>query len=114
MSGSSVKLFYNKSTTYIPPHLQKKKHSDVDCKIVDFDISDAKEKNGEKLNQIQDIKSQVQEHQKVGSLHVQESEDETLDETSETLDEYSERREWPENSEKVMMLLQEHQEANYV
>ena len=44
----------------------------------------------------------------MGSLHVQESEDETLDETSETLDEHSERKEWSESSEKVMMLLQEY------
>ena len=47
MSGLSVKSFYKKPTPYILPHLQKKEHSYVECKIVDFDISDAKEKGGE-------------------------------------------------------------------
>ena len=81
MSGLSVKSFYNKSTTYIPPHLRKKNHSDLECKIVYFDISDAEEKNEEKFDEIQHIKSQVQEHEEVGSSEEQESEDDkTLDE----------------------------------
>ena len=44
MSGLSVKSFHNKSNPYIPSHLRKKKHSDIECKIADFDISDAEEK----------------------------------------------------------------------
>ena len=44
MSGLSVKSFYNKSTPYIPFHLRKKNHSDIECKIADCDISDAEEK----------------------------------------------------------------------
>ena len=63
MSGLSIKSFYNKSTPHIPLHLQKKNHSDVECKIVDFDIGDAKEKDGEKFDELEDIKSQVQEHE---------------------------------------------------
>ena len=53
----SVKSFYNKSTPYIPPQLRKKNHSDVECRIVDFDISDAEEKGEEKFDEIKDIKS---------------------------------------------------------
>ena len=41
-------------------HLQKKNRSYVECKIVDFDVSGAKEKDGEKFDEIKDIKSQVQ------------------------------------------------------
>ena len=67
MSGLSVKSFYNKSTPYIPLRLRKKNHSDVECRIVDFDISDAEGKDEEKLDDIQDIKSQVLEHEEVGS-----------------------------------------------
>ena len=44
MSGLSVKSFHNKSNPYIPSHLRKKKHSDIECKIADFDISDAEER----------------------------------------------------------------------
>ena len=62
-------------------------------KIVDFDISDAEEKDEEIFCEIQDIKLQVQEHEKVGSLEEQESEDDK------TLDEYSEGEEWSESSE---------------
>ena len=54
MSGLSVKWFSKKSTLYILPHLQKKNHSDVECKIVDFDVSDAKEKDGEKFDETQE------------------------------------------------------------
>ena len=93
MSGLSVKSFYNKSAPYIPPHLRKKNHSDVECQIVDFDISDTEEKDEEKLDEIQDIKSQVQEHEEVGSSEEQESEDDK------TLDEHLEREEWSESSE---------------
>ena len=52
MSGLLVKALYNKVTPYIPPHLQEKKHSYVECKTVDFHISDAKEKDGEKFDEI--------------------------------------------------------------
>ena len=95
MSGLSIKSFYNKSTPHIPLHLQKKNHSNVECKIVDFDIGDAKENDGEKFDEIEDIKSQVQEHEEMGSLHVQESEDDK------TLDEHSEGEEWSERSASV-------------
>ena len=54
MSGLSVKSFSNKSTLYILPHQQKKNHSDVEGKIVDFDISDAKETDGEKFDETQE------------------------------------------------------------
>ena len=37
----------------------------VECKIADFDISDAKEKHKEKFDEIQDIKSHVQGHEEV-------------------------------------------------
>ena len=90
MSGLSVKLFYNKSTPYIPPHLWKNNHSDVECKIVDFDISDAEEKGKGKFNEIQDIKSQVLE---IGLPNEQESEDDK------TLDQHSEGEEWSESRE---------------
>ena len=65
----------------------------VECKIADFDISDAKEKHKEKFDEIQDIKSHVQEHEEVGSPHLQQSED------GKTLDEHSEGEERPENFE---------------
>ena len=52
MSGLLVKSLYNKSTPYIPPHLQEKNHSYVEYKTVDFDISDAKETDGEKFDEI--------------------------------------------------------------
>ena len=95
MSGLSVKSFYNKSNPYTPPHLRKKNHVSVECKIVDFDISDAEEKDEEKFNEIQDIKSQLQEHEEVGSPDEQESEDDK------TLDEHSVGEEWSESSESV-------------
>ena len=85
--------FYNKSTPYIPPHLRKTNHSDVECEIVDFDISSIKEKDEEKFDEIQDIKSQVQEHEELGSPDEQESED------NKTLDEHSEGVKWSESSE---------------
>ena len=76
-------------------HLQKKNRSYVECNIVDFDVSGAKEKDGEKFDEIKDIKSQVQEHEGVGSPHVQESEDDK------PLDEHSEGEEWLESCESV-------------
>ena len=86
--------FYNKSTPCIPPHLRKTNHSDVECEIVDFDISSVKEKDEEKFDEIQDIKSQVQEHEEVGSPDEQKSED------NKTLDEHSKG----ENGQKVVNL----------
>ena len=75
----SVESFYNQSTPYIPPHLRNTNHSDVE-----YDISGVKEKDEEELDEIQDVKSQVQEHKEVGSPGEQESEDnKTLDEHSE-------------------------------
>ena len=62
MTGLSAKSFYNKSTLYIPSHLRKKNYSDLECKIVLFDISDVTEKEKEKFHEIQDINSQVQEY----------------------------------------------------
>ena len=85
--------FYNKSTPYIPPHLRKTNHSDVECEIVDSDISSVKENDEEKLDEIQDIKLQVPEHEEVGSRDEQESED------NKTLDEHSEGVNWSESSE---------------
>ena len=70
-SDESVKSFYSKSTPCIPPHLRKKNHSDVECRIFDFDVSDAEEKDEEKFDEIQDIRSQVQEHEEVGSSEEQ-------------------------------------------
>ena len=70
----------------------------VECKIFDFDISDAKEKHKEKLDEIQDIKSHVQEHEEVGSPRVQQSEDDK------TLDEHSDGEEWPEKFEYVDLI----------
>ena len=88
-----VKSFYNKSTPYISRHLRKTNHSDVECETNDFDISGVTEKVEEKLDEIQDIKSQVEEHEEVGLPDEQESED------NKTLDEHSEGEKWSENSE---------------
>ena len=88
LSGLSVKSFQNKSAPYVPPHLRKKIHSVGKCKIVDFDISDAEEKDEEKFDEIHDIKSQVKEHEEVSSPLEQESEDDK------TLDEHLEGEEW--------------------
>ena len=71
MSGLSLKSFYSKSTPCIPPHLRKKNHSDVECRIFDFDVSDAEEKDEEKFDELQDIRSQVQEHEEVDSSEEQ-------------------------------------------
>ena len=86
ISGLSVTSFYNKSTAYISPHQLEKIHSNVECKIIDFDISDPKEKDKEKIDEIQDIKSHAQEDEEASSPDVQGSEnDKTLD---------SEGKEW--------------------
>ena len=61
---------------------------------VDFDIRGVKEKDKEKFDEIQDIKSQVQEHEEVGSPDEQKSED------NKTLDEHSKG----ENGQKVVNL----------
>ena len=91
----SVTSFYNKTTAYISPHQLKKIHSNVECKIIDFDISDPKEKDKEKIDEIQDIKSQAQEDEEASSPDVQGSENDK------TLDEHSEGKEWWESREYV-------------
>ena len=48
-------------------HLRKKNHLHVECKIVDSEISDAEEKVEEKFDETQDIKSQDEGHEEVGS-----------------------------------------------
>ena len=67
----------------------------AECKIVDFDISDVKEKHEENIDEIQNIKSHVQEHEEVGSPHVQQIEDDK------TLDEHSKGEKGPESFEYV-------------
>ena len=38
-------IILSKSTPYILPHLRKKNYSDVECKIVHFDINNTEEKD---------------------------------------------------------------------
>ena len=70
---------WNSFTTKVPlifvPTYEKELFRKDECKIVDFDISDAKEKHEKNINEIQDIKSHVQEHEEVDSPHVQQIED---------------------------------------
>ena len=91
-------ILQRKYPLYSSPPTKTELFRIVECKIADFDISDAKEKHKEKFDEIQDIKSHVQEHEEVGSPHVQQSEH------GKTLDKHSDGEEWPENFEYVDLI----------
>ena len=57
---SKIILQQKYSSYSFPP--AKKNYSDLECKIVLFDISDVTEKDKEKFDEIQDINSQVKEY----------------------------------------------------
>ena len=92
MSGLSVKSFYNKSTPYIPPHLQKKNHSDVECKIL---ILVMQKKRMSKNSMTYRILSHRLKNMKkwVHHMYKKSGDDKTLDGHS--------KGEWSESSESV-------------